>query len=163
MHTLQTQFIETMRYITSSVSVVTTDGIAGKAGITVSSASTLCVEPPAMLVCINNASNVLEPIIKNKRICINVLSSIQESVADSFAGRIDQWKSNKFACASWKEKESFPPALLNALANIHCQLVQTTNFGTHTILICEVIEIENNNVPGLVYVNRRYSSSQYLC
>ncbi len=163
MQTLRKHFIETMRHITSSVAVVTTDGIAGKAGITISSASSLCTEPPSMLICINTASSVLEHLMKNRRLCINLLSAMQEGVADIFAGRVDQWKSNRFACAKWKEKESFSPALLDALANIHCQLVQTSNFGTHAILICEVLEIENNNVPGLVYVNRHYSSSQYLC
>lgn len=162
MNTLQTQFIETMRLMTSSVSVVTTDGISGKAGITVSSANALCADPPSMLLCINNTSSVLAHILQNKRVCINLLSSAQQIVADSFAGRITEWKTNKFACANWTEKESFAPALVNALANIHCQLVQTTAFGTHTLLMCEILEIKNNHVPGLVYVSRHYSSSQYL-
>ena len=59
-------FLAAMRRLAAGVAVVTTNGPAGKAGLTVSSLSSLTADPPAVLVCIARDA-AASPIIGNNR------------------------------------------------------------------------------------------------
>ncbi|MED5391930.1 MAG: flavin reductase, partial [Pseudomonadota bacterium] len=66
-------FREAMSCVASAVSVVTTDGASGCAGMTVSSMCSVSDNPPSVLVCLNIVSPVSEIIRTNGTMCINVL------------------------------------------------------------------------------------------
>ena len=64
-HDLADRFRETMRRTASGVAVLTTDGEAGRAGITVSTLCSLSMEPPSVIACVHRDNRALETIIKN--------------------------------------------------------------------------------------------------
>ena len=76
---LRTAFLEGMSRAASAVSVVTTDGPAGRAGVTVSAMTSVSAdgEAPTMLTCLNATSSVLALVLKNGCFCINLLQSEQ--------------------------------------------------------------------------------------
>jgi len=154
--TLRGEFLRAMRYTAASVTVVTTDGPAGRGGVTVSAFSSLSADPPSVLVCIHRDSPVLPLIQANQRLCINLLAADQSHVADSFAGRIAQWRQNRFACAQWEQPQHCAPQLQGALANLQCQLQQDLAFGSHHILIAEVLQAHSSESEGLLYADRTY-------
>ena len=67
------RFREAMRRMASGVSVITTDGPAGRFGVTVSSLCSLSLEPPSVLACVHHLSPALRAVIENGVFCANVL------------------------------------------------------------------------------------------
>lgn len=153
---LRNAFLHAMRYTAASVAVVTTDGHAGRGGVTVSAFSSLSADPPSVLVCIHQNSPVLPLIQSNQRMCVNLLEAEQTHVADSFAGRISQWREDRFACAEWTQLPGYAPQLQGALANLHCKLEQDVVFGSHHILIGVIEEASCTEAQGLLYADRAY-------
>jgi len=83
-------FINAMSGAVTGVNVITTDGRAGRFGITVSAMCSVSADPPMLLACINRRSPVCSAILSNQVYCVNVLSASQRDLADSFAGRTGQ-------------------------------------------------------------------------
>ena len=74
-------FFNAMSLLSASVNIITTDGPAGKGGITASAVCSVTDTPPTILVCINKRSSIHNKIIQNKQVCINILSAGQEDIA----------------------------------------------------------------------------------
>jgi len=150
-------FREALSLIAATVSVVTTDGVAGKRGITVSSMCSVSVDPPSVLVCINRDSGVCHTIRENMAICVNVLKSDQAYVSDTFSGRLVGSRKDPFLCASWKKGVTGAPQMLNALVNLDCQVKNELQHGTHFIFVGEIAGLHTNG-PGmpLIYRARSY-------
>lgn len=153
---LRAGFVEAMRYTAASVAVVTTDGDAGRAGVTVTALCSLSADPPSVLVCVHQASPVLPVILANGRLCVNLLTPEQTHVADSFAGRIPRWRGDRFSCAEWDEIPGGSPALRGAQARLHCRLAQQWPFGSHRILVGLVHMVDSTSGSGLLYADRAY-------
>ncbi|HDL3166296.1 TPA: flavin reductase, partial [Mannheimia haemolytica] len=62
------KFREAMAHLSSAVSIVTTNGVAGKAGLTVSSVCSVTDSPPTLLFCINKNSHVHDIIQQNGKV-----------------------------------------------------------------------------------------------
>ena len=78
----------------AGVTVVTTvDGEGKKWGITVSAFSSLSMDPPLCLVCIDKRAGSLGALTEAKKFAVNVLSDKQDGVSNNFASR----KDDKFA------------------------------------------------------------------
>ena len=73
-------FIDAMSRVANSVNVVTTNGEAGKFGITVSAATSVTADPPSLLVCINEASHsstaILKTVFLHQRLTSNQKKSL---------------------------------------------------------------------------------------
>jgi flavin reductase len=98
---IRAQFIDGMSRAATSVSVVTTDGPAGRFGVTVSAMSSISAdgEHPTALICVHHQSRSAAAIIENGTFCINVLRDDQSSIANCFADRIRRADGDKFGCA----------------------------------------------------------------
>jgi len=149
-------FLEAMRCAVSSVTVVTTDGPAGRAGLTISAMCSLSADPPAVLVCVNRLSPVLGIIQANGNFCVNLLGLEHRKVADVFAGRIPALRNDRFACAQWESGATGAPALVDALTALDCELVSHTSFASHEVLIGRVVDLRMRHQDPLIYVDRSY-------
>src|SRR6056297_3656043 len=89
MSTHRQNFIDAMRQVASTVTVVTTDGPAGQAGATVSAFSSLSADPPSVLVCLKDDSRIAKAVRENGVFCVNVLPEDAVKTAQSFAGAYD--------------------------------------------------------------------------
>ena len=79
---LKSEFLDAMSKLISSVHIVTTDGDFGKAGATVSSVTSVCVDSnsPIILCCLHKDSTAAPLIIKNECFCINTLKNNQKKL-----------------------------------------------------------------------------------
>jgi len=165
---LKDKFIEGMSRSASTVSVVTTDGAAGRAGVTVSTLCSVSAEPPQLLVCVHHKSNACAIIRENGRFCVNVLCDEQTSVSDTFAGRLEVPGGDKFACAEWSDLATGSPALDGALVAYDCHLARYVRCGTHIIFIGDVVDVavaedgEDDCCRALVYADRTYAAAEPL-
>lgn len=163
---LRQRFLAAMSHAACTVSVVTTDGPAGRYGLTVSAMSSVSADGPAptLLVCINHRSNAADAVLANGVFCVNVLRDDQAYVSDTFAGRGGAKTPDKFAVAQWTTAVTGAPRLADPLAAFDCRVRSVERIGTHFVVVGEVSDIFLAPAGGapLIYANRAYGSPQRL-
>lgn len=151
-----TDFKNAMSLLTSAVNVVTTMGASGRHGFTASAVCSVTDTPPTLLVCMNKSSRSHANFLENKVLCVNVLNAEQAHLSHAFASS-KYSPEERFNQANWTELETGSPVLSNALVSFDCEIGQIQEVGTHTILICPIVAIQQNQEDqALVYFNRAY-------
>jgi len=156
---LKEAFLEGMSRAAATVSVVTTDGVAGRHGVTVSAMTALSADSaaPSLLVCINDKSAAASAIRANGNFCVNLLHVSQSHLSDVFAGRHKDRYIDKFDCGDWQRLATGAPAAPDAAAAFDCRLRQAQLYGTHWIFIGETEDIKlGQSDAALIYANRAY-------
>lgn len=148
---------DAMSHFAGAVHIVTTNGLAGKRGTTISACCSLSDSPPSLLICLmkHNINNRL--FLDNARFCVNTLSSNLQELADIFAGRGDLSQEERFAKAKWTSMKTGAPALVGALASFDCRLTGWHEHDTHYMLYGSVVDIKRADAEeALIYLNRDY-------
>jgi len=156
------RFFEGMSYAAAGVNVVTTDGVAGRAGVTVSAMSSVSADTPkpTLLVCINSSSASADIILENGVFCVNILRDHQAFISDTFAGRYKDKINDKFDCSDWKTGALNVPRVADGLVAFDCRIVETKKVGTHHVCFGEVEEVHiGARGSALIYANRAYGAS----
>ncbi|WP_425918772.1 flavin reductase [Acinetobacter sp. TSRC1-2] len=150
-----TDFRNAMSLLTTAVNVVTTAGASGLHGFTASAVCSVTDTPPTLLVCMNQASRSHTHFIENKILSVNVLSAQHEQISNAFASKMSS--EERFKQGSWTTLETGAPVLEDALVSFDCEVEQIQEVGTHSIFICRVVAIKQNQQDeSLVYFNRAY-------
>ncbi|MGH6894096.1 MAG: flavin reductase family protein [Dongiaceae bacterium] len=155
-------FLQAMGEAATGVTLVTTDGPAGRFGVTVSAFASVSADPPMLLTCINRKSPAAAAIAANGGFCVNVLSAAQSFLADIFAGRSERYRPYDFGCADWQRAEG-GWRLTDTVASFACALDREIEAATHQILIGRVLathRCSEPDLPSLVYTRRAYSIAQ---
>lgn len=155
------RFREAMSRVAAAVHIVTTAGSAGLGGLTASAVTSITVEPPMMLFCINKTSPSAARMIENGVFCINTLAVPDQPLSDIFAGRTDQHLEARFASGAWTKLVTGAPVLSTALAAFDCRLVEAKEVTTHLIMIgvVEAVAIAPEG-EALLYAHRKYRTLQ---
>jgi flavin reductase len=149
-------FIAAMGAAATGVSVVTTEGLAGRFGLTVSAISSVSAEPPMLLACVNRKSPTVAAMDQNGRFAVNVLGSNNQEVAEVFAGRPKTGKPYDFERHAWEEGSTGQPVLSDATASFECEIECSQDAGSHRIFIGRVVNAKRNSAEPLVYCNRAF-------
>ncbi len=158
--TIRLKFLEGMSHAACTVNIVTTDGQAGRAGVTVSAMASVSADStwPTMLVCVHHLSPAAARIVENGVLCVNVLRDDQSYISDTFAGRFKDEVNDKFECAEWVSMPSGAPRIVDPLVAFDCRLISSEKVGTHYIFLCEVRELHvSGGGSPLIYANRAYA------
>ena len=151
----QALFREAMSRLGAAVSIITTDGPAGRAGMTVSAVCSVTDNPPTLLVCINRSARAHEMFVRNRVLCVNILRAEQEELSGLFAGKADQ--ETRFSRSRWHEHATGAPVLEDAMVSFDCTLSSVSSIGTHSVIFARVEHIElGRAAAGLFYFGRRY-------
>ncbi len=161
-HEAPETFISAMAGAATQVSIVTTDGRAGRFGVTVSAFSSVSAEPPLVLVCINRRSPAIAAIEANDAFCVNLLDDTQAHIANCFAGRPGDIAPYDFACADWNAARTGAPVLTGAVANFDCTVESAHDAGTHRIFIGRVQAALAEPRTPLAFSNRSYQALRPL-
>lgn len=156
------RFIAAMAGAATQVSVVTTDGRAGRFGVTVSAFSSVSAEPPMVLVCINRRSPAIAAIEANNAFCVNLLGDDQAHIANCFAGRPGAIAPYDFTCADWDQATTGAPVLSGAIANFDCTVETAYDAGTHRIFIGRVAQAFSRDAAPLAFSKRAYQALRPL-
>ena len=150
----QGDFRKAMRNYIYSVSILSNKNIDGELNaITVSSVTSISMEPPSLLVCINKSSRIHDTLIKNSDFCINLLNKNQQEISNICS--TDSLYDQRFDHDKWNTKTI--PFLEEAQANIFCSIEDLVPYHTHTIVIGRVLNaISNDKINTLSYVNGKY-------
>ena len=150
---------EAMSRFAGAVHVVTTDGKAGRRGVTVSAACSVSDSPATILVCLNRNNPFNKMFEDNGVFVLNTLASFHQPLAVAFSGKEHLSQDDRFALASWETLDSGAPVLSDGLAAFDCRFIDAKDMATHRVLFGEVTAIKTAvNVLPLVYHNRGYHS-----
>jgi flavin reductase len=151
----QQTYRDAMALVGAAVHLVTTDGPGGLAGFTASAVCSVTDTPPTLLVCVNRSSSVGEAFRLNGVLCVNTLTSAHEHISGLFGGKTPV--EERFAASEWTTAATGSPILSGAIASFDCQVESNVDVGTHSVLICRVVGIEQGDArDGLIYFGRRY-------
>lgn len=151
---LAERFRLAMRRTAAGVAIVTTRRGDARAGVTVSSFGSLSMHPPSVLVCLNGESRTLDAIRDSGLFAANVLADHQTGLAEVFSGSVPA--EERFDHGTWRDLATGSPVLEGALATFDCRLATTFQFGTHHIIVGEVLAVEVGDAPPLVYHAKTY-------
>ena len=146
---------DAMACLGAAVSIVTTDGPAGRAGFSASAVCSVTDDPPTLLVCLNRGSSAYASVIENGVVCVNVLSSRHEHLSRLFGGKVPA--DVRFAAATWSTLATGAPVLADGAAAFDCRIMETVNVGTHDVLLCRVVALRSSDcADSLIYFGRDY-------
>lgn len=154
-------FLTAMRAVANSVTVVTTDGKAGRHGGTVSAFCSVSADPPTVLVCLHGESRIAETVAENGSFCVNVLPTSNEHASNRFAGRHDNEVTDRFEGIALEEisnetlEEATNPILTGSTA-FNCVIKDTVRSGTHLIFIGRVTSVKAGKPDPLLYFDGAY-------
>ncbi len=153
--TIQDNFRTAMRNYIYSVSVMSMKGADGNPyAITVSSVTSISMEPPSLLVCINKSARVHDSIKEGSDLCINLLTKDQEEISNTCSSESQFDK--RFDDKNWNMQNI--PYLENAQANIFCKVDKLISYHTHSIVIAHVLDASSKeSMNTLVYANGKYA------
>lgn len=153
---LADQFRRAMRRVAATVNVISLNVHGRPLGITATAVSSLSLEPPSLLACINRAAAVHASMADMANFRVNILHRDQEEIARMFADRGQEER--RFA-AGWERHADAPPRLIDAQASILCRRIDHHQFGTHSIFIGVIEDVcVREDVSPLLYWNGRYGS-----
>jgi len=154
---LADSFRQAMRRVASTVNVITICVDGTPMGITATAMSSLAMDPPSLLVCINQAASMHGSLQDVSHFGVNVLHRDQEELAHMFA---DRSKAALRFASGWDLHTNRPPRLADAQAALLCRRIDHHQFGTHSIFIGVVEEVlVREEVNPLVYLDGRYASA----
>ena len=162
---LRAAFVEGMSRAATFVAVATTDGEGGRAGVTVSSLTSVSAdgENPSLLLCIHHQSPAATAILKNRAFCANLLAETQQEVSNLFAGRSAGDRAERFDRVAWESGELGQPLLTGATATFECRLATALLWETHHIIVGRVVGVRlSDNPSALLYGQRAYRKAIHL-
>lgn len=148
-----------MRNWASGVTVVTTANDNERAGSTVSSFTSVSVEPPLILVCLFGTVDTTEQILHNGHFAVSVLGKDDEKVSGQMAGFGDVPEGeDRFYGIDWTTAQTGSLIYKNAIGWMDCKLHAVHDGGTHKIIVGEVLAAGTaaDTPAPLVYHNRGY-------
>jgi flavin reductase (DIM6/NTAB) family NADH-FMN oxidoreductase RutF len=146
-----------MRHLAGGVSVITTGRGKEITGMTVTSVTSLSVDPPTLIVSINRDSSSW-PLIKRLGFFgVSILTADQIDVAERFTGKSGLKGTARFAGCRWFTRASGVPLLDGALATIDCEVEDVVERHSHAIVIGRVLELQTSTpTAALAYWQGQY-------
>lgn len=154
---LQRAYRDTIGHFATGVTIVTTAGPDGPAGMTTNAVTSLSLQPLLLLVCFDRGSRTLDAVRASRRFAVNVLRAADRELAAVFASK--RVGRDKFDSVTHTEAHGVP-VLDAALAWIACELRELLPGGDHVIGIGAVngMGIGDESDP-LVYFRGRYTTT----
>lgn len=162
---LRNLFVEGMSRAATFVAVATTDGAAGRFGVTISSLTSVSADGdhPSLLACIHHLSPAATAILANQAFCANLLQEGQQALSDLFAGRAKLDARSRFDATEWTSGIGGQPLLAGATANFECKLATALLWETHYIFVGKVTSVTLSDDPSaLLYGQRAYRRAVQL-
>ncbi len=131
-------FKQAMRHLAGAVSVVTVGEGEDRTGFTATSVSSFSADPPSILVCLNRSSSSWEALQRYRRFCVNILAAEHDDVAQRFAGAAGVKGASRYEGATWQKLSTGALSLAGALTVIDCELDESIDRHSHSILIGRV-------------------------
>lgn len=145
-----------MRNWATGITVVTAEHEGNRHGMTVSSFTSLSLDPALLSVSLYNTSRTHGLVSAAQRFGVTILSVDQEDVSNTFAGRVPDTE-DRFADCDVAYLDSKIPFIKGGLSFFECKVYQTIPVGTNTLFIGEIVATKAaQEGDPLLYFDQKY-------
>lgn len=126
------EFINAMRHVAATVTVVTTNGPAGKLGATVSAFASVSADPPTVMVCLRSDSRIAKAVRENGNYAVCIMPKSAAETAMRFAGNDDLQVDDRFTeipHSDWAAPH------IDDCTSFSCEVSQAVDSGSHTVFL----------------------------
>src|SRR5262245_41341027 len=141
-------FRDTLGAYATGVTVVTAIGPEGPSGATANAVTSLSLEPPMMLACLDRGSRTLASVRAQGGFGVNALADGQEELARRFSAKDPE--PAKWDGVEWSERLDLP-RLAGALMWVACELRDLIDGGDHLIVTGNVLEANSREGMPLLF------------
>lgn len=145
-------FRQVISHFASGVTVITTRDQGTNYGLTASAVTSLTLEPPMLLVCVNKNTGTQAAIGRTRFFAVNILDEGQTDLAYQFA----KPKTDKFQGVEFTYGHFGEPLLTGALAHIECRVAADVEAGTHRVFLAEVDQARTYVGSPLTYFRGKF-------
>ena len=148
----QNTFRDVIGRFASGVTVISTRRDGTDLGTTASAVSSLSMEPPMLLICMNRTSETGAAVADRGRFVVNILGEDQAELAQHFARK----GADKFAGVEVERGQDELPLIARALGHLECRVAETATGGTHTVFLSHVERARATEGSPLTYFRGRF-------
>ena len=145
-----------MRRHAAGVCIISTGTGQDVNGMAVTAATSFSADPPAMLVCVNQAASIRPTLVRGTPFCLTILGQHHAEIAQAFprkpGGRA------RFEHGAWLLRPKQLPWLEDAPANLLCRNKEPLGFGSNAAFVGLVQNVKlGPDVESLVYRDGTYA------
>lgn len=152
------EFRHIISHLGSGVSIITVRHNEQDYGITASAVCSVSLDPPMLLVCVNQNTGIQQALMQAKSFNVHILGKHQADLALQFS----RTHTDKFHSLEYAYSELGNPLLPNVVAQIECQLFKEISAGTHSIFVGEIHQAQANDLEPLIYVKGKFGEFSNL-
>lgn len=141
------------KFATGIAISTTVDASGAWHGLTINSFSSVSLDPPLVLFCIDKKARVFSHFLHCHAFGISVLSDTQQHLSQLFASG----ETEKFASVATYSLHTGVPLLQESLSTFDCELFQWYEGGDHLIFVGKVVGFESREGNPLLYYGGNYS------
>ncbi|MBV9747300.1 MAG: flavin reductase family protein [Acetobacteraceae bacterium] len=137
----------------TGVAVITTIDADGRPfGLTMNAVSSLSLEPPQFLICVDRRADSLPVLEQSRLFCINLLRRGQQNISRRFATKL----TDKFRGVPHRRLASGLPVIDGVIGFVACRVSTLLPGGDHVIVVGDVLEVETCGGEPLVHFRGEY-------
>jgi len=160
---MREDFRRVLRGVAATVNVLSTNEGQSRYGMTATAVMSMSLDPPSLVVAINKAASIYEPLMSRKVFCVNVLAEEHRFIGQDFSLKkpgVDRFDTGAWAAYDDADEAlNGVPYLRDAQANIFCRFASELTFGSHTLLVGEVMELRTaEKIAPLLYCDGGFGS-----
>jgi flavin reductase (DIM6/NTAB) family NADH-FMN oxidoreductase RutF len=122
-------------------------------GMTANSFTSVSLDPPMILVCVDLKARILPHFAAGVRFAVNVLDESQQDLSNTFARN-----GERFQGIDWGPGETGSPILGGVLASLECSVAQIVEAGDHVVVVGKVSHATWREGQPLIYFNSSYQA-----
>jgi flavin reductase (DIM6/NTAB) family NADH-FMN oxidoreductase RutF len=151
-------FRTVMGQFATGVTVVTALDGDRPQGITVNALASVSLDPPLVMIALDQKRFIVPAIEASGRYAINILHEGQQWLSDCFAGANVTPGRDAFCGAAWRPGVTGLPLLDGAIASMECAVTDRFTVGDHHLYVGHVdaLALHEPDAPPLLYHRRRY-------
>lgn len=145
-------------YFTGVTIITSIDGDERPHGLTCNSLTSVTLDPPTLLVCLDVRSGTLAAVSSRGEFTVNLLDDGAQSTAELFASP----KSDRFDQVAWQRTAltGLPWLVEDAFAVAECQVAETLIVGDHAVLFGRVVNVQAGPGNPLLYGMGAFSAGR---
>lgn len=145
-----------MRAWTSGVAVVTAVHNGERHGMTVSSFTSISLDPPMIIISLQTASRTHDVVARAQAFGVTILAASQQELAERFANQQVPME-ERLAGLGIETLKTGAPLIKGGLAYLDCRVRQSIPVGMNTLFLAEVVAVRgDDHEEPLVYHDRTY-------
>lgn len=144
-------FRQALGKFTTGVTIVSTVDGEDVHGMTANSFTSVSLQPPLILVSIDNNAKIKAKLESSGVLGLSILSANQVDVSQNFSGRPQETVVDPFDFVDGV------PVVKNSLARLRCKVQDVVVAGDHSLFIAEVQSFDNQDAEPLVFFSGGYT------